>query len=67
MMMEMRHNVAEIVDYSWKSSVPLHVAAMDFQKGLSSSTSSSSPTNDSTHYITQSPFTNPIQLNDYFV
>jgi len=33
MMMEMRHNVAEIVDYSWKSSVPLHVAAMDFQKG----------------------------------
>ena len=35
MMMEMRHNVAEIVDYSWKSNVPLHVAAMEFQKGPS--------------------------------
>ena len=32
-MMEIRNNVAEIVDYSWKSNVPLHIAAMDFQKG----------------------------------
>ena len=50
MMMEMRHNVAEIVDYSWKSSVPLHVAAMDFQKGSSSRPTLLSPHNNMTYF-----------------
>jgi hypothetical protein len=33
-MMETRANVEEIVDISWKTSTPLHVAAMEFQKDV---------------------------------
>ena len=34
LMMETRANVEEIVDVSWKTSTPLHAAAMEFQKDV---------------------------------